>query len=100
MPPVPPSRSPRWYSIPARVLLITFILTLVWFALSLLVSIVGLVAVAYLKGVSPDMRVAYRHFALPAGVIGGSVALVAVTAAEIRHYRQAKALSGIARASH
>jgi hypothetical protein len=80
-------------------LLVTFILTLVWFALSLLVSIVGLVAVAWLKGVTPDMRIAYRHFALPAGVVGGSIALVTVTVLEIRHYRQAKALSEIARAS-
>jgi len=93
------SRPPRWYSIPARVLLLTLILTLVWFALSLLVSIVGLVTLAWLKGASPDMRIAYRHFALPAAVIGGSVALVIVTALEIRHYRQSKALSGIARAS-
>ena len=77
----------------------TFILTLFWFALSLLVSIVGLVSVSYLKGVNPDMRIAYRHFALPAGVIGGVVALVIVTAMEIHHYRQSKALTGIARAS-
>jgi hypothetical protein len=99
LPSLRPSRTPRWYSIPARVLLITLILTLVWFALSLLVSIVGLVVIARLHGVNPDMRMAYRHFALPAGVIGGTIALVAVTAVEIRHYRQSKALSGIARAS-
>ena len=35
-------RKPRWYAIPARVLFVTFLLTLLSFAVSLLLSILGL----------------------------------------------------------
>ena len=44
MSPVPPPRPPRWYTIPVRVGLVTFISTLLSFAVSLLLAI-ALVAV-------------------------------------------------------
>lgn len=92
-------RKPRWYTIPARVLFVTFLLTLLSFALSLLLSILGLVVVAKLKGASPDLRFAYRGVALPAAAITGAIVLFLSSVLEIRHYRQARALDGIARAS-
>jgi hypothetical protein len=92
-------RKPRWYAIPGRVLFVTFLLTLLSFAVSLLLSILGLVIVAELKGASPDMRFAYRGVALPAAAITGAIVLFLSSVLEIRHYRQAKALDGIARAS-
>lgn len=92
-------RKPRWYMIPARVLFVTLLLTLLSFAVMLLVSIVGMVVVARFHGASPDMRVAYRSFALPAAVVTGSIVLVLSLVMEIRHYRQSKTLEGIARAS-
>jgi len=92
-------RKPRWYAIPGRVLFATFLLTLLSFAVSLLLSILGLVIVAALKGASPDMRFAYRGVALPAAAITGAIVLFLSSVLEIRHYRQAKALDGIARAS-
>lgn len=92
-------RKPRWYTIPARVLFVTFLLTLLSFAVSLLLSILGLVVVAKLKGASPDLRFAYRGVALPAAAITGAIVLFLSSVLEIRHYRQARALDGIARAS-
>ena len=95
-----PSKSrsgPRWYSIPVRVLLITFIGTLISFAVSLLVGILGTVIVARVRGVHPDMTIAYRQIALPAAVVAGVIIFAVILVAEIRHYRQVKTLAGIER---
>jgi ABC-type nickel/cobalt efflux system permease component RcnA len=97
MPPIP--RRPRWYAIPVRVLLMTFIGTLLSFAVSLLFGIVGIVIVSALRHVSPNMTVAYRQIALPTAIVAGSIIFVLALTMEIRHYRQAKTLAGIARVS-
>ena len=89
------TRSPRWYGIPVRVFVVTFVGTLLCFALSLLLAILGTAIVGALRGVHPDMRVAYRQIALPAALVAGSIILVLALAMEIRHYRQAKTLSAI-----
>jgi hypothetical protein len=91
----PVSRAPRWYAIPVRVGLVTFIGTLLCFAVSLLFAILGTVIVAALRGVHPDMRIAYRHIALPMALVAGSIILVLALVMEVRHYRQAKTLSAI-----
>jgi hypothetical protein len=91
----PASRAPRWYAIPVRVCLVTFIGTLLCFAVSLLFAILGTVIVAALRGVHPDMRIAYRHIALPMALVAGSIILVLALVMEIRHYREAKILSAI-----
>jgi hypothetical protein len=93
----PASRPPRWYTIPVRVCLLTFIVTLLCFAISLLLAILGTVIVAALRGVHPDMRVAYRQIALPIAVVAGSIVFVLTLLMEIRHYRQSKTLSAIER---
>jgi hypothetical protein len=90
---------PRWYFIPVRVLLITFLLTLLSFAISLLLGILGMVIVGRARGVHPDMALAYRHFALPAAAAVAAVVLVSATFMEVRHYLQTKALAGIVRAT-
>jgi hypothetical protein len=90
---------PRWVMIPARILFVTFLLTLLSFAVILLLSILGVVTVARIHGVHPDMRIAYRAIALPAAAVTGSIVFVLSAAMEIRHYRQSKTLAGIARAS-
>ena len=92
-------REPRWYGLLARVLLVTFVCTLLVFALSLLLGIVGTVIASRLHGTRPDMTVAYRYIALPTAAIAGVIVLVLALAMEIRHYRQAKALASISRAS-
>ena len=99
MPSLPKMRKARWYAIPARVLLVTFLLTLFSFAASLLLSILGVVITAKVHGTHPDMRIAYRNIALPVAMVAGSIVLVLALVMEIRHYRQSKTLDGIMRAS-
>jgi len=79
--------------------LVTFIGTLLCFAVSLLLAILGTVIVAALRGVHPDMRIAYRHIALPMALVAGSIIFVLGLVMEIRHYRQTKTLSAIERLS-
>ncbi|HWY54270.1 MAG TPA: hypothetical protein VNZ03_07390 [Terriglobales bacterium] len=90
---------PRWYWIPIRVLLVTFLMTLLSFAVSLLLGILRLVIAARLRGVHPNMSTAYRHVAFPVAAAVGAIALVSASVIEIRHYRQAKALAEIERIS-
>jgi hypothetical protein len=97
MPAIP--AQPRWYLIPARVLLVTFLLTLLSFAVSLLLGILGTVILSRMRGVHPNMTLAYRHVALPTAVSVAAVVLVTASVMEIRNYRQARILAGIARAS-
>ena len=66
------SPAPRWYGIPFRVLLVTFIGTLVCFAVALLLGIVGTVIVASLRHTQPNMRIAYQQIALPMAATAGS----------------------------
>jgi ABC-type cobalamin transport system permease subunit len=100
---MPPSKSlaskPRWYLIPMRVLLVTSLLTLLSFAVSLLLGILGLVIAARLRGFHPNMTTAYRHIALPAAAVVGAIVLISASAMEVRHYRQTKALAEIERIS-
>jgi len=96
---MPPSRPPRWYAIPVRVLLVTFIGTLISFAVSLLLGILGTVIISALRHVNPNMTVAYRVIALPVAVVAGSIIFVLALATEIRHYRQSKTLAAIERVS-
>jgi uncharacterized BrkB/YihY/UPF0761 family membrane protein len=96
---MPPSRPPRWYAIPVRVLLVTFIGTLISFAISLLLGIMGTVIISALRHVNPNMTVAYRVIALPVAVVAGSIIFVLALAMEIRHYRQSKTLAAIERVS-
>jgi uncharacterized membrane protein len=90
-------RRPRWFWIVPRVLLVTFILTALSFAVSLLLGIVGIVIGSRLRGVTPNMAFAYRHIAAPAAAIAGCIVLVSATAMEIRHYRQNRTLAAIER---
>lgn len=92
---MPGSRPPRWYGIPVRVLLVTFIGTLLCFAVSLFLAIIGTVVVSRLRGVHPDMTIAYRQIALPMALVAGSIIFVLALVMEIRHHRQSKALSTI-----
>ena len=90
-------RRPQWFWIVPRVLLVTFVLTALSFAVSLLLGILGIVIGSRLRGVHPNMAFAYRHIAAPAAAIAGCIVLVSATTMEIRHYRQARALAAIER---
>ena len=92
------STQPRWYMVPGRALLVTVLLTIMAFAVSLLLGILGVFVGAKLRGGTPNMTIAYREVAIPVAAIVGVIVLVSAMAMEIRHYRQAKALKGIERA--
>jgi hypothetical protein len=96
--PVQPAM-PRWHFIVPRVLLITFLITLICFAISLFFGILGLLLAAHVRGFHPDMTLAYRHFALPIAVVVALISLIATTAFEVRSYQQMKVLAEVARAS-
>jgi hypothetical protein len=94
-----PLHKPPWYLVPFKAALVTFVLTAMSFAISLLLGILGMVIGAKLRGVHPNMALAYRNIALPIAAIVGGVVCVSATAMEIRDYRQRKALIEIESAS-
>ena len=91
------SRSPRWYGVPVRSLLLTFIGTLLTFSVSLLLAIVGTMIASVIRGVHPDMRIAYRHFALPAALVAGCIILIGSVVSEIQRFRPSRRLTAIER---
>lgn len=88
----------RWYFIPVRALLVTFLMTLLAFAVSMLLSIIGLAIFSAIRGLHPNFAFGYRHIAAPFAVGVGAVVFVLSLMMEIRHYRQTKALASIERA--
>jgi len=88
---------PHWYGIPVRILLLTFIGTLLAFTVSLFFAIVGTMLIAALHGGRANMTTAYSHIALPLALVAGGIIFLFATALEIRHYRQRKALRALER---
>jgi hypothetical protein len=92
-------RKPRFVLVPVRALLITFILTLLTFAVSLLLGIIGFVLYTHTSGNRVSLAMAYRKVAFPTALVVGVVVLIVTLIMETRRYRQEKALSGIERAA-
>jgi TRAP-type C4-dicarboxylate transport system permease small subunit len=90
---------PRWIGIPFRVFAVTFLLTLLSFAIALLLSILGTIVYSQAKHVAPNLPFAYRHIAFPFAITVGTIVLVLSLVMEIRNYRQRRTLAGIERAS-
>ena len=76
----------------------TAVVTLLAFAVSLLLSILGTVVYSQMQHVAPNMPFSYRYIAFPFAISVGVVVLVLSLTMEIRHYRQRKTLVGIERA--
>jgi len=91
------SRPPRWYLIPVRVLAVSSIVTLLSFAVSLLLGICAVLVAARLRGGRPDLSVAYRYIAAPAAAVVFGIVLVSAAFLEVRHYRRARTLSRMER---
>jgi hypothetical protein len=89
----------RWIGIPARVFALTFLFTLLSFAVALLLSILGTVVYSQVQHVAPNLTFAYRHIAFPFAISVGALVLVLLLTMELRSYRQRKALAGIERVS-
>ena len=92
------SGRPRWIGIPVRVLLMTVVVTLLAFAVSLLLSILGMVVYSQVKHVAPNMPYAYRYVAFPFAITVGVIVIALSLSMEVRHYRQRKTLASIERA--
>ena len=86
---------PRWYLIPVRVLLVTVVVSLLSFAISLLLGICAVLLAAKLHHINPDLRTAYRFIAAPAAGIVAAIVRVSASFMEVRHYRRAKVLRRI-----
>jgi predicted membrane protein len=93
------SDGPRWIGIPVRAFALTFLFTLMAFAIALFLSILGAVVYSQVKHVAPNLTFAYRHVAFPCAITAGAIVLVLSLIMEIRNYRQRKTLEGIERAS-
>ena len=93
------SGGPRWTGIPVRAFAMTFLFTLLSFAVALLLSIMGTVVYSQVKHVAPNLTFAYRHIAFPFAITVGAIVLVVSFGMEVRNYRQRKALEGTERAS-
>lgn len=89
----------RWIGIPVRAFAMTFLFTLLSFAVALLLSILGTVVYSQLKHVAPNLAFAYRHIAFPFAITVGAIVLMLSFGMEVRNYRQRKALEGIERVS-
>jgi hypothetical protein len=90
-------REPRWVGVPARVFVFTFLLTLLSFAVALLVSILGTIIYSQIEHVAPNLIFAYKHIAFPVALSAGAVVLIVSLVVEIRGYRQDKMLAAIER---
>jgi putative glutamine amidotransferase len=84
-------KRPRWFFVPFRVVAITFLLTLLSFALALLLSILGTAVYALVRHIRPDLPFAYQHIALPFAITVGSIALLVSLIVEIRQYFRTRA---------
>jgi hypothetical protein len=93
------SNGTRWIGVPVRAFAMTFLFTLLSFAVALLLSIVGTMVYSQVKHVAPNLTFAYRHIAFPFAITVGAIVLVLSLGMEIRNYRQRKALEGIERVS-
>jgi hypothetical protein len=93
------SDRPRWIGIPVRAFAMTFLFTVLSFAVALLLSILGTVVYSQVKHVAPNLTFAYRHVAFPFAITAGAIVLVLALIMEIRNYRQRKTLEGIERVS-
>ena len=92
------SRKPRLMVGIIRALLVTFLVTLLSFAVSLFAGILGAVIYSRLQHVPPNFSFLYKNIAAPFAIAVGAIVLVLSLAMEVRHYRQAKALAAIERA--
>ena len=92
------SPRPGWIGVPVRALLVTFLFTLLSFAVALLLSILGTIVYSQVVHVAPNLQYAYRHIAFPFAITVGAIVLVVMLVMEIRNYRQRRALDAIERA--
>lgn len=75
----------------ARAVILTILITLLAFAVSLFLAIVGIVLVAMIRGGGINMAIAYRHIALPFALVVLCVTLVYMLVGAVRDVRGSRA---------
>lgn len=85
------TRKPRLPGVFVRALLITFVLTLLGFAVTLLLAIIGLSLFGLVRGHRPDMAYAYKYIAAPMAAVIALTILVTATVSEFKRYRRRRA---------
>lgn len=76
-----------WFASTVRVLFTTLIFTAGGMGAGLFLGILGMIVYGLAVGVQPDMRNAYRHFAIPLAVTVGCIAFAGALTVEIRARR-------------
>jgi hypothetical protein len=66
-----------------RVLFTTLLFTAGGMGLGLLIGIIGMITYGLIAGIQPDMRNAYRHFAIPLAIAVGCVAFLGALMLEL-----------------
>jgi len=89
----PPNAVPSLLGVIPRIFMITFGITGISFAVSLFVGILCMAFMGLSRGHLPDMRLAYRMFAIPVAVMVGTLAFCIATIVEFRGYFEAKRLN-------
>lgn len=82
------TRKPKLLGVLVRALLITFVVTLLTFALTLLLAIIGFSIFGLIQGHRPDMANAYRYIAVPMAVLAAVIVLVTAFINELKLYRR------------
>jgi len=86
-PPAKPGKLAKLFGSTVRVLFTTLLFTCGGMGLGLLLGIIGMIIYGLAAGVQPDMRNAYRHFAIPLAITVGSVAFLGALVLEFRARR-------------
>ena len=81
----PPTR-PRLFFVPFRILIITFALTALTMAVSLMGGLLFTLISASLHGVQPDVASAYRNIAFPVIRVASVIAFLVASVMEVRYY--------------
>ncbi len=95
----PTPRPPRLLWVPLRVLVVTFLFTLMAFSISLLLGILITMTFAGLHHRPPNLTLIYRHIAPTVAAWVGTAVMIVAVVMEVRHYQQAKVLAAIERTS-
>ena len=78
------SKVSRFFSVVIRILFVTVLFTLIGMGAGLFAGIIGVVILAFVKDIHPDMQTAYLRVAIPNAIVFGTVALIYNVAQEIR----------------
>jgi hypothetical protein len=84
---------PRYYAVIAsvfRIVGLTFLITLLAFAVGLFVGVVVLAVANIARGGGINMTAAYRHIALPVAGVAFAAGFVTALLSEIRWYRRSR----------